>query len=75
MAECTSAQNKKACNCSFNCARAGICCRCLNYHRRNGELPGCYFPADIEKTGDRSIKNFITIVQQRGTSYLAGNCS
>jgi hypothetical protein len=70
MAECTSTQNRANCNCTFNCEKAGICCRCLSYHRRNGELPGCYFPGDAEKTGNRSIDNFIRIYQERGGSYL-----
>jgi hypothetical protein len=70
MAECKLEQNKKNCNCSYNCEKAGICCRCLGYHRRNGELPGCYFPADIEKTGNRSIANFIKVYGERGGGYL-----
>jgi len=31
-----------------------------------GELPACYFPDDVEKTYDRSIENFIRIIQKRG---------
>jgi hypothetical protein len=56
--------NQKAnlanCNCSYEpCGRKGICCECISYHRRSGQLPACFFPADIEKTFDRSIANFI----------------
>jgi len=31
-----------------------------------GELPACYFPDDIEKTYDRSIENFVSLLQKRG---------
>lgn len=68
--ECKKETNKNKCNCSYPCAKHGICCDCLAYHRRNGELPACYFPDDAEKTYDRSIEYFIQIVQKRGTSYL-----
>jgi len=53
-------QNLANCNCSYEpCERKGICCACIAYHRRNKELPACFFPPDIEKTFDRSISNFI----------------
>ncbi|HTY45518.1 MAG TPA: DUF6485 family protein [Patescibacteria group bacterium] len=53
-------QNYAHCNCSYaSCSRKGICCECLSYHRQQGQLPACYFPADIEKTYDRSITNFL----------------
>jgi len=71
MRNCTEEKNKASCNCSYPCSRKGICCECLSYHRRNGELPACYFPSDIEKTYDRSIDNFFRIVRERGTGYLA----
>ncbi|MDR2767721.1 MAG: hypothetical protein LBB82_05275 [Treponema sp.] len=67
---CTVDENKRHCNCSFSCDKAGICCRCLNYHRALGELPGCYFPREAEKTGNRSIANFISIIQKQGSAYL-----
>lgn len=70
MKSCTADKNKKNCNCSYPCSRKGICCDCLSYHRKAGELPACYFPNDIEKSYDRSIENFIRIVKERGTSYL-----
>ncbi|MFA5411247.1 MAG: DUF6485 family protein [Candidatus Omnitrophota bacterium] len=48
------------CNCSYNpCERKGVCCECVLYHRKNGQLPACFFPGPIEKTYDRSIANFI----------------
>ena len=55
-------KNLKNCNCSYSgCSRKGICCECLSYHRSQKELPACYFPQNIEKTYDRSIKKFIEI--------------
>jgi hypothetical protein len=53
-------QNLVNCNCSYNpCPRKGICCECILYHRQNGQLPACFFPPEIEKSYDRSVKNFI----------------
>lgn len=61
MAECTSARkNLTQCNCTYEpCARKGRCCECIRYHRDAGELPACYFPAEVERTYDRSIARFI----------------
>ena len=55
--ECKKVNNLKSCN-------------CIASHRRNGELPACYFPNDIERGYDRSISNFINVVQERGMGYL-----
>ncbi|OGN95494.1 MAG: hypothetical protein A2Z77_07255 [Chloroflexi bacterium RBG_13_51_36] len=67
MRECIMEQNKKKCNCTYEpCGRKGICCECLRYHRRSGELPACFFPDDVEKTYDRSLKRFIETYQERG---------
>lgn len=53
-------QNLANCNCSYDsCARKGFCCECLLYHRKNNQLPACFFPPDVEKTYDRSIDNFL----------------
>ncbi|MFH1248493.1 MAG: DUF6485 family protein [Candidatus Omnitrophota bacterium] len=50
------------CNCSYvPCSRKGSCCACILYHRKNKELPACFFDSEAEKTFDRSIKNFILI--------------
>jgi hypothetical protein len=55
-------QNLANCNCSYDpCERKGICCACLLYHRKQGQLPACYFSAEAEKTYDRSIANFLKI--------------
>ena len=62
MAECKMGKNKEMCNCTYEpCQRKGMCCECLHYHRKNGQLPACYFPNDIENSYDRSIENFIRI--------------
>lgn len=58
---CKQESNKNNCPCTFSCNKKGICCDCIQYHRRLGELPACYFPPEIERTGDRSIETFISI--------------
>jgi hypothetical protein len=57
--ECNKNKNLKMCNCTFSCSRKGMCCECLEYHRKRDELPACYFPADVEKSGDRSIEAYL----------------
>ncbi|MBM3118394.1 MAG: hypothetical protein FJ006_02395 [Chloroflexi bacterium] len=67
MRECKIEDNKAKCNCTYEpCSRKGICCECLRYHREAGELPACYFPAEVERTYDRSIKRFIDTYRKRG---------
>jgi hypothetical protein len=63
MSECPNKEkNLQHCNCTYEpCSRKGICCECLAYHRRNKELPACYFPAEVEKTYDRSLARFLQI--------------
>jgi len=52
--------NKTRCSCTYEpCSRKGVCCDCVEYHRRNGELPGCFFDAAGEATYDRSVAHFI----------------
>lgn len=65
MAECPNKEkNLQKCNCTYEpCSRKGICCECLDYHRRMKELPACYFPAEVEKTYDRSIVRFLKIAK------------
>lgn len=59
---CQSEKNTVACNCSYSpCGRKGICCECVAYHRRRGELPACFFPDDVERTYDRSIERFVSL--------------
>ncbi|MDR0600066.1 MAG: DUF6485 family protein [Treponema sp.] len=67
---CAIDANKKNCTCTFTCGHKGICCECVDNHRRKGELPGCYFPKEVEPSGDRSISGFINVVKRQGTAYL-----
>lgn len=63
--ECKEAQNKTSCNCTYEpCPRKGICCECLRYHLRNRELPACCFPAQAERTYDRSFEHFARLLAQ-----------
>ncbi|HQO27812.1 MAG TPA: DUF6485 family protein [Candidatus Pacearchaeota archaeon] len=64
--ECAREENSKDCPCTWtSCSRRGVCCLCLKHHLAKGELPGCCFSAEAEKTYDRSIDNFIRDYQQR----------
>ena len=66
--ECKIESNKNICTCTYEpCSRKGICCECISYHSHNGELPGCLFPKDVERTYDRSIERFIETYQKRGS--------
>lgn len=58
--ECNKVKNMSNCNCTYEpCERKGICCECISYHRKNGQVPACFFPANVEKTYDRSVARFI----------------
>ncbi len=57
--ECRKERNIKACNCTYPCSRRGICCECVAYHRRLGELPACYFDEATERTYDRSVEAYL----------------
>ena len=53
-------RNKSNCTCTYEpCSRKGLCCECVSYHRKNGELPGCFFSREDERTYDRSIARFV----------------
>ena len=58
--ECKKERNlKDLCTCSYpGCSRKGVCCECLSYHLKSRELPGCCFPADAERSYDRSFEAF-----------------
>jgi len=63
--ECKKEENLKKCNCTWEgCVRKGICCECIEYHWKRKELPACFFPSDIEKTYDRSLRAFIELYQK-----------
>jgi hypothetical protein len=59
--ECKKEENAKVCTCTYNCSKRGMCCECVATHRAIGELPGCFFPPDAEKTYDRSIRKFVEV--------------
>lgn len=66
MKECSIKENRARCNCTYEpCDRKGICCECIQYHWRSGQLPACFFSAEVEKTYDRSIERFIEAYQQK----------
>ncbi len=64
--ECTIERNKEKCTCTYPCSKKGVCCDCLQSHFSSGELPGCLFPPDVEKTYDRSIERFVQTYNERG---------
>ncbi len=67
MSECNAEANTGKCTCTYEpCIRKGNCCQCLSYHWRSGELPGCLFPADVERTYNRSVEAFVRTYQERG---------
>jgi len=64
--DCPNIQvNLQHCTCTYiSCEKRGKCCECIRYHRERGELPGCLFPPEIEKTYDRTIEKFVEIHKQ-----------
>jgi hypothetical protein len=34
------------------------------YHKKHGELPGCLFPPEVERTYDRSIARFVAVYRK-----------
>jgi hypothetical protein len=63
--ECKQKANDKRCTCTYpGCSRHGACCDCLAYHRAMRQLPGCFFPPEVEKTWERSYAAFARLVQE-----------
>ncbi|MCL4459423.1 MAG: DUF6485 family protein [Chloroflexi bacterium] len=59
---CNVEVNRGRCTCTYEpCERKGFCCDCIVYHRHYGELPGCLFPAEVERTYNRSIARFVEV--------------
>ncbi|MDA8132040.1 MAG: DUF6485 family protein [Elusimicrobia bacterium] len=57
---CKKETNLERCTCTYEpCPRKGVCCDCVAYHRAAGELPGCVFSPEAERTYDRSAENFV----------------
>lgn len=66
MKECSQKNNLKNCTCTYtSCPRRGICCECVAYHRKRGELPGCLFTKEAEKTYDRSIEKYLATAKKK----------
>ena len=63
--ECKHPDNLKDCPCSAGCPNKGYCCECVAHHRSLGQIPGCFFPKDAEKTYDRSIAYFIKVMNKQ----------
>lgn len=64
--ECQVEFNKSRCPCTYEpCSRKGRCCDCISYHQSAGELPGCVFPPEVERTFDRSISRFVSLHSKR----------
>jgi len=58
--ECNVEKNLEDCSCTYSsCQRRGKCCLCVRHHRKKGEIPGCFFKPEFERTYDRSIANFL----------------
>ena len=52
-------RNNEFCTCSYGgCANHALCCECIQSHLKNKQLPGCCFPAEAERTYDRSFQAF-----------------
>ncbi len=64
--ECKKESNLENCTCTYSCAKRGLCCDCVTAHRNRGEIPGCFFPPEGEKTYDRSVANFINYYNKYG---------
>lgn len=53
-------------NSTYSCSKKGICCKCNEYYRSLRQLPSCYILADVKNTFDRSIENFLKLLQLGG---------
>ncbi|MEM2912899.1 MAG: DUF6485 family protein [Candidatus Bathyarchaeia archaeon] len=53
--------NLRDCPCTYPCDIKGKCCECILQHRKHRELPACYFPPEVERTYDRSIRRFVSL--------------
>ena len=66
--ECDIEAIKASCNCTYeSCPRKGKCCECISYHLQSDELPACCFPAEVEKSYDRSFARFVGVYNGRNS--------
>jgi hypothetical protein len=62
---CSQEENTRECACTYEpCERKGLCCQCIAHHRAHGELPGCLFPPQAERTYDRSRAAYVRAWRQ-----------
>ena len=60
MPDCLNRQkNMGRCTCTASCGIQGMCCECLHSHLAKGQLPGCCFTPEVERTYDRSFQAFV----------------
>ena len=61
--ECSNeSKNLAGCGCSYpGCPAKGALLRVFAVSFEKQELPACCFPADVERTSDRSFKRFAQI--------------
>lgn len=65
--DCVLENNIARCTCTYEpCSRKGQCCECVQYHKKMNQLPGCFFPPDVERTYDRSYKRFMECLKAKG---------
>lgn len=63
--DCILEKNTNRCTCTYEpCSRKGKCCECIAYHKKNGEVPGCLFSDETERTYDRSIACFVSHLEK-----------
>lgn len=64
--ECVSTRSLAHCTCTYAaCDKRGNCCKCVAYHQKKGEIPGCFFTPEGELSHDRTFRNFL---RDRGRS-------
>jgi hypothetical protein len=64
--DCHQKANLKHCNCTYEpCPRKGNCCQCISYHLKMKQLPACCFPAEAERSYDRSFTHFARLVAEQ----------
>ena len=68
MTDCPNQKKNVAeCTCTYvACERRGLCCACVAYHRSHGQLPGCFFPPEAERTYDRSVRRYVEVMGEEG---------
>ncbi len=58
--ECKKEINLESCGCTYlSCSNRGKCCQCVRNHRDRGEIPGCFFSVEGEKTYNRTVENLV----------------